>query len=161
MPEEVVKPGKFVSLTYSMVDDEGNVVEQSDLPVSYIFGGETEMLGGMDQAMQGKKAGDSVEFEVNPEQGFGDHDPDLAFTDDIENVPPQYRHLGAEVQMQNEAGEVKTFYVSKIEGGQLTVDGNHPLAGKHLKVRVKILEVRDATKDDQLHLTPASPPPMH
>ena len=102
-----------------------------------------------------------MEFEVNPEQGFGDHDPDLAFTDDIENVPPQYRHLGAEVQMQNEAGEVKSFYVSKIEGGKLTVDGNHPLAGKHLKVRVKILEVRDATQDDQLHLTPASPPPMH
>ena len=161
MPKEVVKPGKFVSLTYSIVDDTGNVVEQSDLPVSYIFGGATEMLGGMDQAMQGRKAGDSVEFEVPPAQGFGDHDPDLTFSDDISNVPPEFRRLGAEVQMQNEAGEVKAFYVSKIEDGKLTVDGNHPLAGKHLKVRVKILEVRDATQDDQLHLTPASPSPMH
>ena len=63
--------------------------------------------------------------------------------------------------MQIEAGEVKNFYVSKIEGSKLTVDGNHPLAGKHPKVRVKVLEVRDATQDDRLHLTPASPPPMH
>ena len=54
----------------------------------------------------------------------------------------------AEVQMQNESGEAKTFYVTKIEDQKLTVDGNHPLAGKALKVQVKILEVRDATIED-------------
>lgn len=161
MSKQIIKPGKFVSLTYSITDESGNVVEQSDLPVSYIFGGETEMLGGMDRAMQGRKAGETVEFEVDPQQGFGEHDPDLTFTDEIDNVPPEFRRLGAEVQMQNEAGEVKNFYVTRIADGKLTVDGNHPLAGKHLKVRVKILDVRDATRDDQMHLTPASPPPVH
>ncbi len=50
--------------------------------------------------------------------------------------------------MQNQEGEARTFYVSKIEGDKLTVDGNHPLAGKTLKVMVKIVEVRDATIDD-------------
>ena len=48
------------------------------------------------------------------------------------------------MQMQNEGGEAKTFYVSSIEDGKLTVDGNHPLAGKNLTVKIKILEVRDA-----------------
>jgi FKBP-type peptidyl-prolyl cis-trans isomerase SlyD len=61
--------------------------------------------------------------------------------------------LGAEVQMQNQEGETKTFYVSKIEGDKLTVDGNHPLAGKTLKVMIKIVEVRDATVED---MAPAS-----
>lgn len=161
MPKQTIKPGKFVSLTYAIADESGNIVEQSDLPVSYIFAGETEMLGGMDRAMQGRKAGETVEFEVSPEQAFGEHDPDLTFTDDIANVPTEFRRLGAEVQMQNEAGEVKAFYVTRIADGKLTVDGNHPLAGKHLKVRAKILEVREATRDDHLHLTPASPPPVH
>lgn len=155
MSDQTVRPGKFISLTYSIVDDEGRVVEQSDLPVSYIYGGKTEMIGGMDTAMAGKKAGDTVQLSVSPEQGFGPHDPDLTFTDDLENVPPEFRRLGAEVQMQNEAGEVKTFYVTRIENGKLTVDGNHPLAGKQLKVTVRILEVREATKDDLLHVTPA------
>ena len=54
--------------------------------------------------------------------------------------------------MQNETGEVKSFFVTKIEDGKLTVDGNHPLAGKELVVRVKILEVRDATKEDAMHI---------
>ena len=159
MADQTVSPGKFVSLTYSIVDDTDQVVEQSDLPVSYIYGGETEMIGGMDTAMAGKKAGDTVQFIVSPEQGFGRHDPSLTFTDDLENVPPEFRRLGAEVQMQNEAGEVKTFYVTRIEDGRLTVDGNHPLAGKRLKVTVRILEVRDATQEDRLHVTPVGGSP--
>jgi FKBP-type peptidyl-prolyl cis-trans isomerase SlyD len=89
---------------------------------------------------------------VSPEDGFGEYNPDLTFTDDIDNVPHEFRQLGAEVQMQNDAGEVKSFYVTKIENGRLTVDGNHPMAGKSLKVRVKIVEVRDATKEDAMQV---------
>jgi FKBP-type peptidyl-prolyl cis-trans isomerase SlyD len=152
MSKEIIKTGKFVSLTYSISDKEGNVLEQSDLPVCYIHGGETELIGGMDRAVSGKSVGEEVVLTLSPKDGFGEHDPDMTFTDDIENVPPEFRQLGAEVQMQNEAGEVKSFYVTKIKNGKLTVDGNHPLAGKSLLVKVKILEVRDATKEDAMQV---------
>jgi FKBP-type peptidyl-prolyl cis-trans isomerase SlyD len=148
MSQDTVKNGKFVSLTYTISDVDGHLLEHNDLPVSYIFGGQSELLGGMDRAVLGRKAGDVVEVTVPPERGFGHRDPALSFTDDIENVPPQFRQLGAEVQMQNEAGEVKTFYVTRIDNGRLTVDGNHPMAGKTLKVRVNILEVRDPNPED-------------
>ncbi len=152
MSKETIKAGKFVSLTYSICDLDGNVLEQSDLPVNYIHGGETELIGGMDRAVAGKGPGEEVSITVSAEDGFGEHDPGLTFTDDIENVPPQFRQLGAEVQMQNEAGDVKSFFVTKIENGKLTVDGNHPLAGKELRVNVKILEVRDATQADAMNI---------
>ena len=145
MTDQSVRPGKFVSITYTMRDAEGNVVEQSDLPVSYIHGGSTELIGGMDRALAGKHVGDEVEMAVPADAAFGPHDPSLTFTDDLTNVPPQFRYLGAEVQMQNEAGDVKTFYVTHIEDGRLTVDGNHPLAGKPLQVRMTVREVRDPT----------------
>lgn len=148
MAKEIVKPGKLVTLTYSIQDKEGKVLEQNDLPVSYVHGGATELIGGMDRAVLGRSEGDTVKLNLTPEQGFGAHDPDLTFTDDIDNVPPQFRHLGAEVQMQNEEGDVRTFHVTSIENGRLTVDGNHPLAGKHLTVRVQILEVRDPRPED-------------
>ena len=148
MSAQVIKPGKFVSLTYSIADTDSNLLEQNDIPVNYVHGGDTELIGGMDRAVAGKAAGDSIEMTVPPEDGFGPHDPSLTFTDDVENVPPQFRRVGAEVQMQNEAGEAKAFQVTRIEEGKLTVDGNHPLAGKTLVVRVKILEVRDATMED-------------
>ncbi len=145
MTDQSVSVGKFVSVTYSMSDLDGQVLEQSDLPVSYIHGGHTELIGGMDRALAGKRAGDEVEMTVEAGDAFGPHDPDLTFTDDLANVPPEFRRIGAEVQMQNEAGDLKTFYVTNIEDGRLTVDGNHPLAGKPLKVRMTVREVRDPT----------------
>jgi FKBP-type peptidyl-prolyl cis-trans isomerase SlyD len=150
---EVVRAGKLVALTYSIRDEQGNILEQTDLPVTYIHGGNNELIGGMDQAVTGKSVGDELQLRLSPEQsGFGSHDPELTFTDMIDNVPPELRHLGAEVNMQNDAGEVRTFYVTRIEDGRLTVDGNHPFAGKHLTVNVRIHEVRDPTlaelKDD-------------
>ncbi|MCP4993312.1 MAG: peptidylprolyl isomerase [Gammaproteobacteria bacterium] len=148
MSKEVIKYGKFVSLTYTIVDEAGNLMEQNDIPQSYIHGGETELIGGMDKAVAGKSVGDEVEMTISPDDGFGPHDPDLTFTDDLANVPPEFRHIGAEVQMGNDQGEAKTFYVTKIEDGKLTVDGNHPMAGKNLIVKVKILTVRDATPED-------------
>lgn len=158
MNKETITTGKFVSLTYSIKDDDGNLLERSDLPVSYIHGGEVELLGGMDKVLRGKSAGDEVTMTVSPEDGFGERDPSLTFTDDVENVPPQFRQIGAEVQMQNDTGETKQFYVTKIEDGKLTVDGNHPLAGKHLTVDIKILEVRDAQPGDEQFSVPGNTP---
>lgn len=148
MSDQIISDGKYVTLIYSITDDQGNVVEQTDLPVGYIHGGRTELIGGMDKAIAGRKAGDKVQMAVSLEDGFGPHDPALTFTDDIQNVPPEFRRIGAEVQMQNEAGESKTFYVTAIDNGRLTVDGNHPFAGKLLQVHVTIREVRDPTEDE-------------
>jgi FKBP-type peptidyl-prolyl cis-trans isomerase SlyD len=148
MTAQTVQPGKLVSLTYSIRDGDGNTLEHNDLPVSYIHGGAQVLIGGMDAAVAGKQAGDEVEMTISPEQGFGPWDPSLTFTDDLANVPEQFRHVGAEVQMRNEQGDVKTFYVTRIHQSQLTVDGNHPMAGKTLRVHVKILEVRDPTEGD-------------
>jgi len=163
MSDQVIKNGKLVSLTYKICDESGTVLEQSDLPVSYIHGGQNELIGGMDRAVAGKCTGDEVELTLDSNQGFGTHDPELTFTDSIENVPPQFRHLGAQVQMQNESGEVKTFYVTKIEDEALTVDGNHPFAGKNLIVKVQIQDVRDPTDQErtQDEMSHVAPPVMH
>lgn len=150
MGKQLVQAGKYVALTYSISSESGEILEQYDLPVGFVYGSDTELIGGMDEAIRGKAAGDSLEIAVPPEQGFGLHDSTLTFTDNLENAPPRFRRLGAEVAMQNEAGEVKTFYVTKIENGKLTLDGNHPLAGKSLVVQVNILEVRDAKPGEEM-----------
>ena len=56
---------------------------------------------------------------------------------------------GSTLKMQNEQGEAKSFFVTEIRDGMLTVDGNHPLAGKHLNVHVTILEVRNALPGEE------------
>lgn len=146
--DQTICDGKLVSFTYRIADATGAILEQSDLPVTYIHGGSLEIIGGIDAAIQGHCAGDELEIQLGPDEGYGAHDPNLTFTDDLENVPLEFRFVGAEVQMQNDAGDLKSFYVTRIADGKLTVDGNHPLAGQSLVVQVSIQDVRDPTRDE-------------
>ncbi len=149
MSAQKICRNKAVQFTYTITDDKGNVVEQVDLPVNYVHGASSMgLIESIERAMEGCVVGDSFEVELPPADGFGEYDPDLTFTDDLENVPPQFRKIGAQVEMANGEGETKTFTVSNIEGDKLTVDGNHPLAGKTAFFKVKILDIRDATPDE-------------
>ncbi len=149
MSSQKICRNKTVQFTYSITDDKGNVVEQVDLPVNYVHGAsKMGLIERVERSMEGLSIGDSIEVELPPAEGFGEYDPELTFTDNIENVPPQFRKVGSQVEMANDSGETKTFVVSKIEGDELTVDGNHPLAGKTAMFKVKVLDIRDATQDE-------------
>jgi len=149
MSDFIVSKHMVVSITYSILDETGAVLEQSDLPISYVHGGPNQMFPEVEQALEDCEVGDQVEVILPPEKAFGYHDPSLTFTDDIDNVPPEFRHVGAEVQMQNDRGETRSFFVSKIEGDKLTVDGNHPFAGKTLKYVVTVTDIRSATEEEK------------
>lgn len=162
MQADQIEPHTVVTMTYSICDPDGVVLEQVDLPVSYVHGGRNDLLPALEQALAGHRPGDAVEVTLAPEDAFGESDPDLTYTDDIDNVPPEFRKLGAEVQMQNDRGEVKNFVVSRIEAGKLTVDGNHPLAGKTLTFNLKVLDVRPATAQEVAEgVEQMQAPPVH
>ena len=148
MVEQFVENNKVVSFTYSIVDQNGELLEQSDLPISYVHGGKHDLFEKVVQELDGCVVNDTVEVSLSPEEAFGPHDPELTYTDDIENVPPEFRRIGAEVEMMNDKGEAKTFTVTRIEDGKLTVDGNHPLAGKEITFQIKVIDIRDATPEE-------------
>lgn len=145
---DTITKHKAVTITYLIRDEKGQTLEQNDVPVSYIHGVGSELLEVLEKALDGHKVGDKVEVEVSPENGFGQHDPEMTFTDDLVNVPPQYHHVGAEAEFQNENGEQKMFVVSKIDDKTITLDGNHPLAGKTVTFVVSIHAIRDASADE-------------
>ncbi len=159
MTEHRIAANKFVTLTYRIVDETGAVLEQNDLPVSYLHGGHSDLFEKVERALEGKTSGDTVEVTLTPAEGFGEHDPNLTFTDDLDNVPPEFRHIGAEVEMQNELGEARVFVVTRIENGKLTVDCNHPFAGKTVRFQISIQDVRDATPAELRDA--GSPPSFH
>lgn len=143
-----VTRNKLVYITYSILDSRGMVVEQHDIPVGYVHGANSGILPAIETAVDGRKAGDRVEITLSPEEGYGERDESLVFVDDIENVPPEFRRVGAEVLFENEAGETKPFYVTKIEDGKVTVDGNPSLAGQSVTCLVNVIDIRDATPEE-------------
>lgn len=145
---QCISKHKYVEITYQISDEKGEILERVDIPVKYIHGADSGIFSKVEDALEGCRVGDEISVTLTPQEGFGESDPNMTFTDDIENVPEQFRHVGAEVEMQNEHGEIRKFVVSKIENGKLTVDGNHPLAGKQITFLVKVVTVRPATGDE-------------
>ena len=143
-----ISKNKFVSLTYTITDEENNILERIDMPIQYIQGVKSQVIEKIEIALDGHQVGDMVHVTLMPEEGFGAHQPELTFSDDIANVPPQFHSIGAEVEFQNDQGESKVFRVTHIEDGKLTVDGNHPFAGKTITYNITVNEVRDATSDE-------------
>ena len=144
-----ITTNKFVELTYRIINQtNGEVIEQVEEPLGYVQGDNTLLFNQVTKELEGKSVGDEVEILLKAEDAFGPKLDELIFTDDINNVPLEYRFIGAAVTMQNDKGGTKDFIVSSIEDGKLTIDGNHPLAGKDIIFYVEVLSVRDATADE-------------
>ena len=144
-----ITTNKFVELTYRIIDQtNGEVIEQVEEPLGYVQGDNTLLFNQVTKELEGKSVGDEVEILLKAEDAFGPKLEEMIFTDEINNVPVEYRFIGAAVTMQNDKGGTKDFIVSSIEDGKLTIDGNHPLAGKDIIFYVEVLSVRDATADE-------------
>lgn len=158
-----VARNKLVYITYSILDARGMVVEQHDLPVGFVHGANSGILPAIEAAVDGRQAGDRVEITLSPEEGYGLRDESLVVVEDIDNVPPQFRRVGAEVLFENEAGETKAFYVTGIEDGKVTIDGNPSLAGQSVTCLVNVMDIRDATPEEIRNGRPldAPPPALH
>jgi FKBP-type peptidyl-prolyl cis-trans isomerase SlyD len=137
---------KLVQFTYYITDDTGETVERIDLPMSCVFMRHNRLYDPVEAAMLGASANEEVSATLLPtDTAWGEFDPSLTFTDSVDNAPPEFRRIGAEVPFENANGESRTFRVSKIDAKTITLDANHPFAGKVMKFFVKILSVRDAT----------------
>lgn len=144
----IATQNSLVYITYSILDSRGMVVEQHDIPVGYVQGANSGILPAIESAVAGRKVGERLEITLAPEDGYGLRDESLVFVDEVENVPPEFRRVGAEVMFENEAGETKIFYVTAIENGQLTLDSNPSLAGQSVTCLVNVMDIREATPEE-------------
>ncbi len=161
MPDLRVTRHKVVHITYQITDERGNVLERIDLPVGYVHGGKSNLFPQVEQSLDGCAVGDTVEVTLPPQEAFGYPDPGLTFTDAIDNVPPEYRRIGAEAMFQNERGETITMTVARVEDGKVVLDGNHPLAGKTITFHVTVADIRDASPDEIATGMPEGSVPLH
>jgi len=146
---QAIQAGKFVELSYKVTDRKsGHVLTRVEFPLGYVHG-HTEILAPAVHAqLEGRSAGDVIEVAIDGNQIFGPRDESLVFTDRIENVPEEYRQVGASILMENDAGQTRSFLVTHMDDDTLTVDGNNPLCGREVVFTLEILTVRDATSDE-------------
>ncbi|VAW79048.1 hypothetical protein MNBD_GAMMA12-359 [hydrothermal vent metagenome] len=148
MSKPQVARNMAVYFTYVVTTDDGKTMEQSDIPIGYVHGGSSGLLPKLERSLEGLSEGESLDVEIFPEDGFGESKPELIYREKIDNVPKEFRKVGAEPKFKNEDGEVRSFTVTGIEDGDVIMDGNHPYAGKVIIFCVTITEVRDAEVEE-------------
>ena len=137
-----ITKGKLVSVSYLIRDVSGAIIESNDVPITYPHGGDHELFPQIEAALEGKSTGDQVNVFVRAVDAFGPHDPNLTFTDDLENAPEEMRMIGAEMAAENGDGKVLDFRVTEIANGKITIDANHVFAGKDLTFEVTVTDVQ-------------------
>lgn len=140
------------SIEYTLTDDAGNVIDSSvgGEPLAYLHGA-GNIIPGLEDALEGKKAGDTFKVNIAPADGYGEKN------DGLMQVVPKEMFQGVdtiEVGMQFHAQTdhgLQVITVAAVEGNNITVDGNHPLAGKNLNFDVKVVDVRAASAEELDH----------
>jgi FKBP-type peptidyl-prolyl cis-trans isomerase SlyD len=147
--EQAVRDGKFVELTYKVTDRKtGHVLTRVEFPLGYVHGHNEILAPSVHMALAGKSAGEVIEVPIDGNRIFGPRDESLVFSDQIENVPEEYRQVGTSILMENDKGQARSFLVTHVDDEKLTVDGNNPLCGREILFTLEILSVRDATDEE-------------
>ncbi len=144
---------KVVSIHYNVVDaDSQEMIDSSDgkEPMVYLHGARN-IIPGLEQALEGRAPGDAFDVTVAAAEAYGEHSQDR-----VQSVPREAfaeigeLQLGLRVTAQTEIGAIELL-VTEIGDDEVTVDANHPLAGRNLKFSVRVEQVRDASEEEIAH----------
>ena len=147
-----IEKNRVVLVHYTLRDEQGKVLDSSSGrgPLSYLHG-KGNIIPGLEQALAGKAAGEKLDVTVPPEQGYGRRDdrlvqiiPRSKFAEGSELTP------GMQVRATGSQG-ARMVTIVRVERDFVTIDANHPLAGRTLHFSVEVAEVRKATHEEVSH----------
>lgn len=142
-----------VSLRYELFDAEGESLEQVAEPISYLHGGYDGIFPLVEEALHGKDVGDTCSVTLTPEDAFGEYEHELVEVE-ARSAFPKDLAVGMQFEGAPEESDDEDFIlytVVSIDDDEVTVDGNHPLAGKTLTFNCTVTGVRAATAEELAH----------
>jgi len=148
-----IEQNTVVTLKYQVTDPDGGVVDEVTEAIVYLHGGFDDIFPKIEEALQGKQAGESIQVKLQPDEAFGEYDADLVQIELRENFPKELQ-VGMQVEGAPEgAGEddYVIYRVTDIVEDKVMLDGNHPLAGLALVFSCTVSDVRAATAEELEH----------
>ncbi len=140
-----------VTMTYELKDVDGNVLESSAEPVSYLHGGYDNIFPLVEEAMHGKNIGDVVIVDLQPADAFGEYDEELVQIEPASAFPADELKVGMQFEGEDDTGDVILYIVTEIADGKVVVDGNHQWAGERVVFTATVKDVRVALAEEVTH----------
>lgn len=142
---------RVISFHYTLTDPEGNQLDSSQGgdPLSYLEGS-GRIIPGLESALSELKQGDKREVRIAAKEAYGERSTDNVFEVPIAKLPTDEVNVGDRFRAGEEA-HAPVVTVTRVEDDQVTLDGNHPLAGVDLTFDVEIMGIREATDEEIEH----------
>ena len=140
-----IAPGCQVELEYVLTLPNGEIVEstQPERPLRFVCGA-GEILPGMDQAVLGLEENQEKDFELNPEQAYGERDPEAVLTVPRAEIPPDVTlEEGLVYVLRGEDQQERMVTIASVGEAEVILDFNHPLAGQTLRFHVRVVSVQN------------------
>lgn len=145
----IIEDGKFVELTYEVVDKKtSEVLSAVEFPLGYIQGISEILSPEVTAGLVGQVEGDIVELPVDVDQIYGPRDETLVATMPLDSLDEDLRKVGTMIPMENDKGERINFTVIKVNDDSIMVDGNNPLCGRKVIFVLKVITVRNPTDEE-------------
>jgi len=138
-----------VTITFKLFDASNQLLEESPEPLVYLHGGHSGIFPKIEEALNTKKVGDSISVTLEPEDAFGDFDPQMVRMEPVADLPPDVT-VGGYLVAEQEGREV-VWRVTSIADGKAVLDGNHELAGQRLRFDCTVMDVRPASQEEIAH----------
>lgn len=137
------KAGDKVKVHYTGKLDDGTVFDTSeDRPPLEFTIGEGQIISGFENAVIGMNIGDSKSTRLTPDDAYGEHRPELVADIKRESVPDTIKpEVGLQLEMTRPDGEIIPVTITAVSETAITIDANHPLAGKDLTFDIKLVEI--------------------
>jgi FKBP-type peptidyl-prolyl cis-trans isomerase SlyD len=140
-----------VSLNYELADAQGELIERTEHPISYLHGGYDGIFPLVEAELQGKQTGDTCSVRLEPEDAFGEYDAELIRVEP-RHLFPRNVAVGMQFEGAPEGSRHAMLYtVTDVTEEQVVVDANHPLAGKALQFSCTVTDVRPASQEEIHH----------
>lgn len=152
MNTQVLK-NTVVTLDYHVTDPDGEVVDEGREALVYLHGGYDDIFPKIEEALQGKKVGESIQVKLQPDEAFGEYDASLVQMEPRKDFPKELQ-VGMQFEGGPEGGDEDEFViyrVTDITGDKVILDGNHPLAGMALVFTCTVTSVRPASAEEVEH----------
>src|SRR4051794_5967138 len=128
----MIMNGKVVNLAYSLKNSDGDLLDKADAnePFTYLHGA-SQIVPGLENALEGLKQGDKKAVKVDPAEGYGEVNDELKLTVNRTQFPAEAEiEEGMQFETQTPDGHGVVFTVESIQDDKVMIDGNHPLAGE-------------------------------
>ena len=139
-----------VTIRYRISDSTGKLLEDGQEPTAYLHGGYGNTFPKVEEALEGRETGYQTTLDLQPADAFGERDESLVRTIPKTQFPPGVK-VGGQLEGRGDDGHTHVFTVVKIKGPEVHLDGNHPLAGKALRLSLTVLDVRAASAEEIAH----------